>query len=138
MFCKRSRLIISKAILLVMVFASLAPTLSYAFASTGSIGGAGKSLWQEVCSAQGAKRIATGFTVNAPTSAPATNRSSIPTAMHFEHCPFCLSHVAALPMVDSVPLVILDTGRFFLQTYYLAPVLTALFQSDHPSRAPPL
>lgn len=135
MFCKRTRLIISKAILWVMVFASLAPTLSHAF--TDKV--AGKNLWQEICSVQGAKRIATGFAITTE-SAPASNSGSTPTAIHFEHCPFCLNHAATtgLPAVDNTELVVLDAGRFFLQAHYLAPVLTALHQSDHPSRAPPL
>ncbi len=142
MFSKRLRLFVSKAILIVMVFASLAPTLSHAFANnTGP-----KNVWQEICTLQGTKRIAAGFTLNSKDSAlssssnPASNPSSMPTAMHFEHCPFCLNHAtpAASPAVDNLSLTLLDTGKFYLQPNYLAPVLTALLLSDHPSRAPPL
>ncbi|MBC7698055.1 MAG: DUF2946 domain-containing protein [Bacteroidia bacterium] len=143
MFSKRLRLLVSKAILMVMVFASLAPTLSHAFANkTGP-----KNVWQEICTLQGTKRIAAGFTlnnaladINAGTASRESNPNSMPTAMHFEHCPFCLNHAtaAAFPAVDNTSIVLLDTGKFYLQTYYLAPVLTALLLSDHLSRAPPL
>jgi hypothetical protein len=142
MFSKRLRLFVSKAILMVMVFASLAPTLSHAFTSnTGP-----KNVWQDICTLQGTKRIAAGFTLNSKDSAlssssnPASKPSSMPTAMHFEHCPFCLNHAtpAAFPAVDNVSITLLETGKFYLQPNYLAPVLTALLLSDHPSRAPPL
>ena len=141
MFSKRLRLFVSKAILMVMVFASVAPTISHAFANNTSANNIGsKSVGQEICTVQGTKRIAAGFTVNVTDSAPATNRGSMPAAMHFEHCPFCLNHasVAAFPAVNNANLVLLDTGKFYLQAHYLAPVLTALHYSDHPSRAPPL
>ena len=128
---------------MVMVFASLAPTLSHAFANkTGP-----KNVWQEICTLQGTKRIAAGFTlsnavadINAGAALRESRPSSVPTVMHFEHCPFCLNHAtaAAFPAVDNTSIVLLDIGKFYLQTYYLAPVLTALLLSDHPSRAPPL
>ena len=141
MFSKRLRLFVSKAILMVMVFASLAPTLSHAFtSSTGP-----KNVWQEICTLQGTKRIAAGFTLNtkdfalSSSSNPASN-PSMPTVMHFEHCPFCLNHAtpAAFPAVNNLSITLLETGKFYLQPNYLAPVLTALLLSDHPSRAPPL
>lgn len=140
MFSKRLRLIVSKAILMVMVFASLAPTVSHAFANSSD----DKNIWQEICTVQGTKRIAASFVVNNNeldlTVKPSPVSNSSPTAMHFEHCPFCLNHAAAdvLPFINNASLVILDEGRFYLQTDYLAPVLTALHLSDHLSRAPPL
>ncbi len=134
MFSKRLRLFVSKAILMVMVFASLAPTISHAFANHKDA----KNVWQEICTVQGTKRIAAAFTLDTTESVPDSN--SNPAAMHFEHCPFCLNHAAgaAFPAVNNTSLVLLDTGKFYLQTHYLAPVLTALHYSDHPSRAPPL
>lgn len=142
MLSKRLRLFVSKAILMVMVFAALAPTLSYAFTSnTGP-----KNVWQEICTLQGTKRIAADFTLNtkdlarSSSATPASKPGSMPAAMHFEHCPFCLNHAtpAAFPAVDNLSATLLDTGKFYLQPDYLAPVLTALLLSDHPSRAPPL
>lgn len=134
MFSKHLRLFVSKAILMVMVFASLAPTVSHAFANKNG----DKNVWQEICTVQGTKRIAASFILEAKESSPASK--SNPSAMHFEHCPFCLNHAAvdALPYFNNPAVVVLEEGRFYFQTAYLALVLTAIHLSDNPSRAPPL
>ncbi|MEO6117493.1 MAG: DUF2946 domain-containing protein [Methylotenera sp.] len=140
MFSKRLRLLVSKAILMVMVFASLAPTMSHAFANNNGA----QNVWQEICTVQGTKRIAAAFTIDATASGLSAKSSPVsnsnPTAMHFEHCPFCLNHAAAdaLPFINTDYLVVLDEGSYYLHTDYLAPVLIALHFSDHLSRAPPL
>lgn len=125
---------------MVMVFAALAPTLSHAFTKNNGA----KNIWQEICTVQGTKRIAAAITFNtkesglSSTSSPASN--SNPAAVHFEHCPFCLNHTVAdaLPYINNANPVVLDEAGFYFKTDYLAPVLTALLLSDHPSRAPPL
>ena len=139
MFSKRLRLLISKAILMVMVFATLAPTMSHAFANNNGT----KNVWQEICTVQGTKRIAAVFTLDATESgklSPASDAHPNPTAMHFEHCPFCLNHAAtdALPFINTHYLVVLNEGSYYFHADYLAPVLIALHFSDHLSRAPPL
>ena len=137
MFSKRLRLLISKAILIVMVFASLAPTISHAFANHNGA----KNVWQEICTVQGTKRIAAAFTLDASDSGKLSPASdSHHAAMHFEHCPFCLNHAAAdaLPFINTHYVVVLDEGGYYFHADYLAPVLIALHFSDHLSRAPPL
>ena len=137
MFSKHLRLFVSKAILMVMVFATLAPTMSHAFANNNGA----KSVWQEICTVQGTKRIAAAFTLDATESGKLSPASdSHPAAMHFEHCPFCLNHAAAdaLPFINTHHLVVLNEGSYYFHADYLAPVLIALHLSDHPSRAPPL
>jgi hypothetical protein len=141
MFLRHYKLAISRIIMAVMVFASLAPTVSHALVSlTGN-----QSFTQKICTSNGSKvviqvkttmgkQLATELTLNPVNSAKPQTAEN-----HFEHCPFCLNHTtAALPITGNAPLVITDEGRFFLQAHYLAPVLTALHSSDHPSRAPPL
>ncbi|HYN53447.1 MAG TPA: DUF2946 domain-containing protein [Methylotenera sp.] len=126
---------------MVMVFASLAPTISHAFANKNGA----KNVWHEICTVQGTKRIAAVFTFDATESGLSAKSTPVsdsnnPTAMHFEHCPFCLNHATAdaLPFFNTHYLVILDEGSYYFHTDYLAPVLIAFHFSDHLSRAPPL
>lgn len=137
----RYKLMISRIIMAVMLFASLAPTISHALVSfTGN-----PSFSQKICASNG--RIITIQVKTTIGKQLATELNTIPLSTspksqtaenHFEHCPFCLNHgTAALPSTDSNDLVFLESGKFYLQAYYLAPVLSALHHSDHPSPAPP-
>ncbi len=143
MSIRRHQSFISKIILIVMMFASMAPTVSHALASmTGN-----RAFLQKICTSNGdkvviqvkttmGKQLTTEFSLKPAFDRTADSQNS---GNHFEHCPFCMSHASAVfPTTYNPTLVVIDEGRFYLQSHYLAPVLTALHQNDHPSRAPPL
>ena len=93
MFFGRYKLAVSKIILSVMVFASLAPTVSHALVLfTGN-----QAFTQQICTSNGTKvviqvkttmgqQLATELTLN-PSFTNQTSPESI--EKHFEHCPFC-------------------------------------------------
>lgn len=123
--------------MMVMIFASLAPTVSHALVSmTGN-----QSFSQKVCTTSGNTiviQVKTTLGKQQATALPVKGTAQQTAENHFEHCPFCMSHSsAALPSTYNTSLVAVDEGRIFLQTPYLAPVLSALHHSAHPSRAPP-
>ena len=96
MFSRSLQKMMCKISLLVMILASLAPTVSYALASHSN-----PNLFQEICSANGAKKIvvlqvltskgnqlSAEFNIKPNQPAPATHMG-----LHFEHCPFlCKPH----------------------------------------------
>jgi hypothetical protein len=69
-----------------ILLASLAPSISHALSAAKDPTG----LFAEICSANGAKPIQTGDTLNSKTSSPAQK------ILHLEHCPFCSSHAHAM------------------------------------------
>jgi hypothetical protein len=138
MFLRRYKLAISRIIIAVMVFASLAPTVSHALVSfTGNT-----SFSQKVCTISGNTiviQVKTTLGKQLATALPVKGTAQQSAENHFEHCPFCTTQSAAVLSPTYNPtLVVSNEGRFFLQSAYLAPVLSALHQSDHPSRAPPV
>lgn len=125
----------------VMLFVSFAPTISHGLVVlTGN-----PSFSQSICGSNGrviriqvktimGKQIVAEFTKTLLTTSPKSQTAD----NHFAHCPFCLNHnTGALPPTDNSDLVFSSSGKFYLQAYYLAPILSALHHSDHPSRAPP-
>ncbi|MDP2248506.1 MAG: DUF2946 family protein, partial [Nitrosomonadales bacterium] len=76
--------------MLAIVFASLAPAISHAFATQS----APLTLWQEICTAQGIKVISSVITQavdsqNRATQIDLADRSAQPHVGALEHCPFC-------------------------------------------------
>lgn len=113
--------------ILVVLLASLAPSLSHALGATDG------ASWVEVCTAQGSKWVqgdstASGVSKNAPTSSHL-----------LEHCPYCSIHMPALG-VPPTPLVVpLDLGleAEFPPAFLAAPRASHAWVSAQP-RAPPL
>jgi len=146
MFFRRYKSAVSKIILSVMIFASLAPTVSHALALfTGN-----QSFTQKICISNGTDKQNSVVVIQVKTTMgqklateislkPTFTNQTAPASIekHFEHCPFCLHYMAALPAIDNATFLA-DDGKFYLQVHYLAPILTALHQSNHPTRAPPL
>ena len=135
----------SKISLLVMIFASFAPTVSYALASHSN-----PNLFQEICSANGAKKIvvlqvlttkgnqlATAFDIK-----PQANESSPISStmgMHFEHCPFCTSHIdVTTPPNLSNALFVAELNAFQHTPVYDSPLIQRVYQRANPSQAPPV
>ncbi|HSH53847.1 MAG TPA: DUF2946 domain-containing protein [Methylotenera sp.] len=126
--------------MIVMAFASLAPTVSHALVNlTGN-----KAFTQQVCTSNGAKvviqvkttmgkQLATELTLNS------VNPSKPQTAQnHFEHCPFCANphNTAYLPDPNNL---IIQTLEAEAQTIAEHAVVAAAFQPylTPPSQAPP-
>lgn len=139
MFLKRYQRVFSYITMIVMLFASLAPSVSHALAQvTGE-----RSFIQEVCNSKGEKVViqvttTMGKQLTTEFSISKNSDKSNTAEHHFKHCPFCLNPgVHALPIINSSEALFLDSGKSFFQASYLAPILSALLLSAHPSRAPP-
>lgn len=122
----------------VMVFASVAPTVSHALVSlTGN-----KAFTQQICTSNGAKvviqvkttmgkQLATELTIaNKPTSQT--------TEDHFEHCPFCANPHSTVYLPKANDLII-QTLEAEAQTIAEHAVVAVAFQPylSPPSQAPP-
>jgi hypothetical protein len=108
-----------------ILLASLAPSISHALAASNGT----SPLWIEICSAQGLKSVETNKT---------GDPSSTQHGLHFEDCPFCVTHAGSFSL--------LPPAGFILPVAGSSSILPDLFyQSPHPlfvwaaaqSRAPP-
>jgi Protein of unknown function (DUF2946) len=113
-----------------MLFASLAPSISHAFAAKD----ASQTLWQEICSVQGAKQIASNLG-NPTQNGPEQNNMG----MHFEHCPYCFSHAGSvgLPAVAPITLFLAVLNSPQAIEAYDSPVVQRFYQNANPPQAPP-
>jgi hypothetical protein len=139
MFLRHYKLAISRIIMMVMVFASLAPTVSHALVNlTGN-----KAFTQQVCTSNGAKvviqvkttmgkQLATELTI-AGKSIPQT------TENHFEHCPFCANphSTAYLPKANDLIIQTLEAEAHAIAEYAVVAVASQPYLIP-PSQAPPL
>ncbi len=128
-----------------MVFASLAPAVSYALASHSE-----PNLFQEICSANGVKKIvvlqvlttkgnqlATIFDIK-PEASETTPISST-MSMHFEHCPFCSSHIDVIQTPNlSNALFVAKLNAYQHIPTYASPVTQRVNHRANPPQAPPL
>lgn len=115
------------------------PNVSYALTNvTGE-----RSFIQEVCNSKGEKvvvqvRTTMGKQLSIVFPVSKDVNKSNTAEHHFKHCPFCLNPgVQAILISNTSEVLFIDTGKFFFETSYLAPILSALLFSTHPSRAPP-
>ncbi len=149
MFSRRLQQVISKISLMLMIFASLAPSVSYALASQ-----ANPQLFQQICSSgvnassvntslkkvvllqvvtTKGQQLSTAFSIN-PTTPPPTNNMG----GHFEHCPFCASHMDAVvaPNISHV-LFVAQLNAYQLIATYSSPLTQRFYQRANPQQAPP-
>lgn len=122
----------------VMVFASLAPTVSHALVNlTGN-----KAFTQQICTSNGSKVIIQVKTTMgkqlATELAIATKTTPQTTENHFEHCPFCVNphSTAYLPKTNDL---IIQTLEVEAQRVAEHAVIAVAFQPylTPPSQAPP-
>ena len=145
MFSRSLQKVMSKASLLVMIFASIAPTASYALASHNN-----PNLFQEICSSNGAKSIvrlqvlttkgnqlSTGFDIK-PSQAYESEPSPNNIGTHLEHCPYCASHIDAIatPNLSNATFVA-ELNAYQLIATYNAPLSQRFYQRANPPQAPP-
>lgn len=123
----------------VMVFASLAPTVSHALVTlTGN-----KAFTQQICTSNGTKvviqvkttmgqQLATELTLNSNLPKPQT------TENHFEHCPFCTNPHSTVDLPKASDLII-QTLAVEAQKIAEQAVVAVAFQPylTPPSQAPP-
>lgn len=146
MFSRKLHLIITKFSLLVMIFAVLAPTVSYALSahanpqffqqicsSSGATLGNIKKVTLQIATTQGNQQLTT-FSIKQSQSQPAPAN----VAMHLEHCPFCASHMDVLaPPNLSNALFVAELNAYQLQPSYTAPNAQHVEFRANPPQAPP-
>lgn len=113
--------------MLVVLLASLAPSLSHA------LGAAQGPSWVEICTAQGSKWVQGD-------SADSGESKNAPAAAHLlEHCPYCSIHTPALGLPPTPLVVPLDLGHEaeVPPAFLAAPRTSHAWVSAQP-RAPPL
>jgi hypothetical protein len=118
-----------------IVFASLAPALSHAFATES----APLTLWQEICTAQGTKFISSVVTLSPEqVDTQQDSQSMQPHVGALEHCPLCFNHAGAisLPPGNHV-LFVAELNATDRIDVYQSSVVQTHFQTAHLSRAPP-
>ena len=122
-----------------MVFASLAPTVSHALVNlTGN-----KAFTQQVCTSNGTKVVIQVKTTMGKQLATELTLSSIPskpqTAQnHFEHCPFCVNphSTAYLPKANDLIIQTLEVEAHALAEHAVVAVAFQPYLTP-PSQAPP-
>jgi Protein of unknown function (DUF2946) len=130
MFTRYAKRLTSWIAILAVVFASIAPSISHAFPAKNNQ----PTLLQELCSAQGAKRlIAVDLAVDTQ-KAPSQNQA----AMHFEHCPYCATHAGTVAITTSPIALFLAEINATEHIQIDAQVLPSSFYLvSPPSHAPP-
>lgn len=130
MFTRHAKRLSSWIAILAVVFASLVPSISHAFAAKGNQ----PTLLQELCSTQGQKRfVAVDLAVDTQ-KAPSQNQAS----MHFEHCPYCASHAGSIVITISPVALLLAEINATEHIQIDADTLpTSLYHFTPPSHAPP-
>ena len=141
MFMSRYRQFISKISMFLVVFASLAPSVTHAVATHNN-----GSFLQEICSSNGTKKIVIqtitthGQQLTAIFDSKTSNENSpASTSLHLEHCQFCNAGVASVAVAPSNSWVLmLALQAKSIDIDYITPIQPSYIQTAHPSRAPPV
>ena len=145
MFLRSLQQVMGKISLLAFIFAQLAPTVSYALASHSN-----PNFFQEICSANNAKKIVvlqilttkgiqltTAITIKQQESESAPISSKMD--MHFEHCPFCTSHIdGTTPLNLSNISYVAELNAYQHTPIYDSLLIPRVYQLANPSQAPPI
>ena len=130
-----------KIAMFLVVFASLAPSISHALAAQSN-----GSFLQEICSSNGSKKIVIQIVTSQgqqlstvlDSKAPVENAPTSVTH-HLEHCPFCSAGAANLAIAPAPAWVLMLAEQAkSIHFDYATPVQTVVLQTAHPSRAPPV
>lgn len=138
MFFKHHQRVTSYIIMMVMLFASFAPTISHALVLfTGN-----QSFTQQICSSDGKTvtiQVKTTMGKQLATAIPLTATQAVDSfEQHFKHCPFC-KELQAQAVIPSLQLPILakleaEAHRIVRST---KPVFVPNLSLPPPSQAPP-
>ena len=130
---------VNKVALFAIIFASIAPSISYAMAAQ-----TGASFAQEICGSNGKK-----FTIQVLTSKgqqlatelaakPADKTTPAGIQHHLQHCPFCANpNIDVAIQVSHAPIVALLAARTEKQAAVAPVVFTSFSSLPPPSQAPP-
>jgi hypothetical protein len=115
----------------VMLFASLAPSISHAVTAARS----STSFWAEDCSMHGEVHNAADHQDHGAHSHDQSHDSS---GSHFEHCPFCLTHAGSFALLQTVAPTAYEAGGLseFPILFFQAPRLLFVWVTAQ-ARAPP-
>ena len=140
MFNRRIQRFISKIALFLVVFASLAPSVSHAMAAQNN-----GSFLQEICSVNGLKKVVIqtistkGKQISAVFETKNTQQK-VPASLtlHLEHCPFCGAAAANIAIAPAPAWsLLLQAQAKSVNQEYSTPFQSSVLQTAHPSRAPP-
>ena len=131
----------SKIALFLVVFASLAPSISHALAAQTS-----GSFLQEICSSNGSKKIVIqtittqGQQISTILESKNANENTPASVTHqLEHCPFCSAGAATVAIAPAPAwILMLAEQAKAIDSAYIAPVQPSFIQTAYPSRAPPV
>ncbi|WP_076592697.1 DUF2946 domain-containing protein [Herminiimonas arsenitoxidans] len=119
--------LVSWITLLVILFGSLAPSISHALNAKGKQA----TSWAEICSADGMRFIQTD---NQPSDSSAPGEHGL----HMEDCPYCLNHAGALGLPPSSEYVIpRAVSEFMLPSLFYQSPQPLFIWTTAQSRAPP-
>ncbi len=131
--------IASKIAIFLVVFASLAPSVSHALAAQSN-----GSFLQEICSSNGIRKIVIqtittkGQQLSTVFDAKNSQRTPASAVLHLEHCPFCGSAVANVAIAPAPAWILMLAEQAKTVPYVdVTPFQTAFLQTAHPTRAPP-
>ena len=129
----------SKIALFLLVFASLLPSVSHAFAAQSN-----GSFLQEICSTNGSKKIviqtitSKGQQLSTVFETKNSQQTPVSSALHLEHCPFCGASAANIAIAPAPAWILaLRADAKSIDFDYDTPSQPFYLQTAHPSRAPP-
>ena len=134
---------VARLALMAMLLVSLVPTLTLAFPMKAN-GGSATSFMQEICTTSGQKLYINVVTTQGKQIQTALDfqPSQKPASLthHLNHCPFCsiqLDVVLDIPVNPAYALYQIAQTRLALADY-VSPVVSPVFQTAQPLRAPPV
>ena len=138
---QRINQLVSKLAIFLVLFASLAPTVSHALSARNN-----NNFLQEICSSNGTKKIVIQIlTTQGQQLATVLNvKKNLPTnqetaAHHFEHCPFCNTGATYLAIAPASAWVLnLVEQSNEINSDYATPVQSTDIQTAYLTRAPPV
>lgn len=129
---------ISKIAMFLVLFATLAPSISHAFAAHRGV-----SLLQEICTTNGTKKIVIQTITThgqklETTLTKASSEKSINATLHLEHCPFCSISIENVATATNTTWML----KLAQQAKTIAfledvPLPNHFFKTPQPTRAPP-
>lgn len=130
MFTRYANRLTSLIAIVAVVFASLVPSISHAFSAKDNR----SAILQEICSSQGAKRFIVVDLAVDMQKAPSQNQA----ALHFEHCPYCVTHAGSVAITTTlIKLFLAKINATEHIQIHARGLPSAFYQVTPPSHAPP-
>jgi hypothetical protein len=139
MFSRRYQQFVSKLAMFLVLFASLAPTVSHAMAARNGI----NTITQEICSTSGIKKIVVQTVTTKGQQVTATfngkSNNTPEAALHLEHCPFCSANASHISIAPQTPawVAMVEAQAEAVNQDFVVPAHADPLLNAHLSRAPP-